>query len=302
MKIAILMSTYNGSRYLDEQLESIFNQRVDAKVEVYIRDDGSTDDTIEIVQNWKTKLNIRLFKGKNVGPAKSFWELFTSDAIEADYYAFCDQDDIWDSNKLQVGIEALENQIDETVWCSNCRIIDQNGEILNKKMNKVSPKFTIISQFVCGTTQGCAMILNDKLRKYILKNNIQNMPMHDFVIITYAIAKGKVIYDDRPYFGYRVHSNNVVAKEGKTFLEHMKASLNRWFSEKHRNELSNYAQYFLRDNADLLDESTLHYINNLIKSRRNLLCRVKIIFDRRTVSDNKNAERSFKVRTMLGIL
>ena len=82
----------------------------------------------------------------------------------------------------------------------------------------------------------------------------------------------------------------------------MKASLNRWFSEKHRNELSNYAQYFLRDNADLLDESTLHYINNLIKSRRNLLCRVKIIFDRRTVSDNKNAERSFKVRTMLGIL
>lgn len=302
MKIAILMSTYNGEKYLDEQLESIFNQNVNAKITLYIRDDGSIDSTIDIIYQWKQKLDIVLYQEENLGPAGSFWRLFALDEITADYYAFCDQDDIWDSNKLQVGVEALKNQETEALWCSNCRIIDQHGRVLTEKMNEYQPEFTIISQFVCGTTQGCAMLLNDKLRKYILKNNIQKMPMHDFVVMTYAIAKGKVFYEDKPYFGYRVHENNVVAKEGKNLIRHIKSSLNKWFSKDHKNELSDYAEYFLRDNMDFLDEDTQNYINNLINSRNSFVYRLKLLFDERTKSQNKKAERSFKIRAILGVL
>jgi len=199
-------------------------------------------------------------------------------------------------------VKALKNQEEAALWCSNCRIIDQNGSVLNEKMNKNYPDFTIISQFVCGTTQGCAMLLNNKLRNYILKNKINKMPMHDFVIMTYAIAKGKVIYDDAPYFGYRVHNNNVVAKEGKNFIKHIKGSLDKWFSSNHKNELSGFAIEFLRDNSDYLDENTYKYVNTLINSRRNFIDRFKVAFDKRTKSQNKRAERSFKIRVLLGVI
>ena len=86
MKIAILMSTYNGEKYLNEQLESIFMQQVNAEITVYIRDDGSKDKTVQIINYWAAKLNIVLFEENNVGPANSFWKLFALKEIEADYY------------------------------------------------------------------------------------------------------------------------------------------------------------------------------------------------------------------------
>ena len=101
MKIAILMSTYNGHKYLDEQMESLVNQTLKDNMTVYVRDDGSNDDTIEIIEKWSKKLDVVLYKGENIGPAKSFWDLFMNLGIQADYYAFCDQDDVWEKDKLR---------------------------------------------------------------------------------------------------------------------------------------------------------------------------------------------------------
>lgn len=302
MKIAIFMSTYNGEKYINQQLESIFNQNVCANIELYIRDDGSTDRTIDIIRKWKEQFNITLFIKNNVGPAQSFWELFSMKDIKADFYAFADQDDLWDSNKLQIGINSLKNEKIEALWCSNCRIIDQNGKVLNDEMNKNTPDFNIISQFVCGTTQGCAMLFNDQLRNYILSKKTNKIPMHDFVIMTYAIAKGKVIYEKCPTFGYRVHNNNVVAKEGKNVLKHAIDSLNRWFSKEHKNELSLYAEEFLINNEEYLDNLTRQYLNGLISSKGSMISRIKIVFNVNTRSQNKKAERSFKIRMLFGIL
>ena len=296
------MSTFNGTKFLNEQLESIFNQNTEAEITIYIRDDGSTDNTIDIINYWTPKINIVIYKEQNIGPARSFWTLFESDEIKADYYAFCDQDDIWDSDKLQIGIDALKYETEEALWCSNCRIIDQNGKMITDRMNKSKPDFTIISQFICGSTQGCAMLFNDKLRKYILKNKIEIIPMHDFVIMTYAIAKGKVIYYDRPTFGYRVHSNNVVASEGKSLMKHFLASFNRYFSKYNKNQLTRYAEIFLKDNGNLIDKETFDYINNLIRSKDSIVCRFKILLNSKTKSKNIKAERSFKIRVILGVI
>lgn len=302
MKIAIFMSTFNGEKYLDKQLNSIYNQKVNGEIIIYIRDDGSTDNTISIIRTWAMKMNIILYQGENLGPAKSFWRLFTTKEIMADYYAFCDQDDIWDPEKLQKGITVLQTAKGESLWCSNCRIIDQNDNVVSDRMNDVIPDFSIISQFVCGTTQGCAMLLNDKLRSCLLEKNISSVPMHDFTIITYAIAIGKIFYDNNPTFGYRIHNENVIANEGKTFIGHMSSSINRWFSNKHRNELSSFAENFLKDNMSYLDKKTINYLNNLFRSRKSIVCRFKIIFNPETKSLNKRAEWSFKIRVALGII
>ena len=75
MTIAVMMSTYNGKDYLSEQLESLANQTVAGDMTVYIRDDRSSDNTFEIIDRWRDRLSIVLFKGQNKGPAGSFWEL-----------------------------------------------------------------------------------------------------------------------------------------------------------------------------------------------------------------------------------
>lgn len=302
MKIAILMSTYNGEKFLNEQLESLYKQRFNGEMIVYIRDDGSTDKTIQIIDNWKLKMKIVLFEESNVGPAKSFWWLFTNRNIKADYYAFCDQDDIWDCLKIHEGTNRLSTEEDEALWCSNCSVINLDGEVIIDKMNNVTPNFSIESQFVCGTTQGCSMIFNNKLRDYILDKKINDIPMHDFVVLTYAIAKGKVIYDNRNFFQYRVHDKNVIANKGKNGFARMKSSLNRWFSKEHKNEISRYAQKFYMDNTSNLNNSTLGYIKCISECQSNINSRIKLIVDKRSKSNNIKAERSFKLRALLGIL
>lgn len=302
MKIAILMSTYNGQEYLNEQLKSIANQTVVEQISLYIRDDGSTDDTVEIIERWKSKINIIFLQGKNVGPAMSFWELLMNPEIHADYYALCDQDDIWDCNKLEYAINALREQKNISLWCSNCRIIDSKGNTIRKKMNDQIPEFSINSQIVCGTTQGCAMVFDDKLREYIKEKRISGYPMHDFVIMTYAIAFGGVIYEDTPLFGYRVHENNVIAKEGKGIIKKFIGSFNRWFSKENKNELSKYLEIFCENNRKYLDESMLKFLEDICDSTSSIYKRFKVISDPKCKSFNKKSERTFKIRVLLGVI
>ena len=303
MKIAILMSTYNGHKYLNEQMESLANQTLKDSMTIYVRDDGSSDDTIEIIEKWSKRIDIVLYKGKNVGPAKSFWELFMNPEIQADYYALCDQDDVWDEDKIQKGIFAIKKYENEPMlWCTNCRLIDGMGEIIRKKMNIEKLDFTIASQLVCGTTQGCAMLFNDSLRRYIFGKSPKIFPMHDFVIITYAIAVGKVVYDEEPSFSYRVHGNNVVAKNEKSVTKRIKCSMKIWFSNEHRGELSRFSEVLLKDNEKYIDKTTSDYIKNLVRSKKNIFLRFKIIFDPLTKTSNKAALLSFRKRCFLGII
>ena len=302
MKIAVLMSTYNGQKYLDEQLMSIADQTFSKMMTLYIRDDGSTDNTLKIIEKWKKKIDIVFFQGENVGPARSFWKLLMNSEIQADYYAFCDQDDIWDLDKLERGVDSLKEEVHPALWCSNCRIINGEGKILQKKMNECSPNFAIDAKMVCCTTQGCATLFNNKLRQYLINRNLSGKPMHDFVVMTYAIAIGKVIYDEEPSFGYRVHENNVVAKEGKGILKRTKLSINRWFSSDHKNELSNYINIFISDNKKYLLEDDIKFLENIAESPHHFFKRIKVINSCKCRSFNKRAERSFKIRTILGVI
>lgn len=302
-KIAVLMSSYNGEKFIEKQLDSIANQTIVNDIHLFIRDDGSVDSTLNLIRDYQRKIKLSIFTEKNIGAAHSFWQLFMNPNIHADYYAFCDQDDIWDSDKIERALLELRKYEDEPVlYCSNCRIIDSEDKVINEMMNDHSPDFKIISQFICGTTQGCAMVFNNNLREYIRKKNIKSFPMHDFALITYAIAVGKVIYDSKPSFGYRVHSGNVVAKDGKNAIKSIRDSLINWFSKKHRNELTRFAEKLYYDNCEYLDEGTKLYLETFIKSKNSFFDRIRIIVDKRTTSTNKRAERSFKIRVGLGII
>lgn len=105
-KVTILISTYNGYKYLEEQYNSLINQKY-PNIEIIFRDDGSTDDSIGIIENYCQHCNVSLLLGANCGARNSFLCLISQSSVDSSYYAFCDQDDVWESDKLSRAVEQL---------------------------------------------------------------------------------------------------------------------------------------------------------------------------------------------------
>ena len=98
------MSTYNGEQYLEQQIVSVLNQE-NCEVELLIRDDGSTDKTMDIIRKYSSLYNVDYYCDYNLKSAKSFMHLLNNCDKKYDYYAFCDQDDVWDKDKLCIAIQ-----------------------------------------------------------------------------------------------------------------------------------------------------------------------------------------------------
>ena len=121
-KVVVLLSAYNGEKDLREQIDSILRQK-DVDIKIIIRDDGSTDKTVNIVDSYHDE-RIVLLKGENLGYANSFLTLI-KDAPQADYYAFSDQDDVWEEKKLSIAIERMcDNKCN--LYTSALKIVDEN--------------------------------------------------------------------------------------------------------------------------------------------------------------------------------
>lgn len=300
-KIAILLSTYNGSKYLSKQLESIAAQKVSADLIMLVRDDGSSDSTLDILNQWKIKINMTILEDKkSYGPAKSFWNLLQL-APDSDYYAFVDQDDVWDFNKLDTAINALNEYNGPALWCSNSRIINAEDEIMKEFRYETTPVFSIASQMICGSMQGCSMVFNRAVVDYLLSKTITEIPMHDLVVMTYILACGKIIYDSSPLFSYRAHESNAVDQHGKKKTQVLKEKFNLWFGKEHKNSMINFIREYIANNGDLLDNDTYSFLQDILKSKTNLVYRCKVIQNNLVESNYRPALRSFKVRIMLGL-
>lgn len=295
MTIAVLMSTYNGETYIAQQLESLAKQTVADRMTVYIRDDGSTDATFEIIDQWREQLPIVLYRSTNKGPAKSFWELLMNPEIRADYYAFCDQDDIWDSDKLESGIRNLKAEVHLSLC--NCRLVDGEGNLLQEKMYETVPKINLIRQLVCGVAQGCSMVFTRELRDYFLAHPIDCVPMHDTLVILHALGYGKVCWQEEPKFSYRLHGKNVVAKENKSPLKKIKTTWWNWKNGS-KNSTALVAAELLDKPLNLTEKerSFLSHVKNYRTSRKS---KAYILRNAYTESVPWRAVRSYYLRVIL---
>ena len=124
-KVLVLMSTYNGQMYLKEQLVSIYAQKgVDCTL--LVRDDGSSDCTKQILAEEEKNGNLRWYEGRNVGPARSFWDLLLN-APKCEWYAFSDQDDVWHEDKLKAALEQFGNCVDRpALYFGQTQLVDEN--------------------------------------------------------------------------------------------------------------------------------------------------------------------------------
>lgn len=211
--VAVLMSTYNGSCYLREQLDSILRQK-NVEVKLFIRDDGSSDDTERILDEYARKYsNISYYVGENKRSCKSFLELLYKD-YSTDYFAFADQDDVWDDDKLFSGISQIES-IERTektpvMYYSNLRIVDEN---LN--FHRLSHKRPLIYKYdfqplIENLATGCTIIFNKEAHALARKYKIPSFTMHDSLMFVLCAVFGKIVYDFTPHIQYRQHSGNVI--------------------------------------------------------------------------------------------
>lgn len=207
-KVQVLLSTYNGEKYLKEQIESILKQE-EVEVSLLIRDDGSKDHTIEIIKELAKHTKITYYIGENMGPARSFMDLVNKSA-SFDYYAFADQDDVWEPKKLISAIRMLEQKEEEpSLYLSALQIVDENLQAI--EMKQVEGNFSLEGEIIRNFATGCTQVFNKKLCDVIKAYYPTYLIMHDSWItrVCYAIG-GNVIIDKNSYIKYRQHSNNVL--------------------------------------------------------------------------------------------
>lgn len=205
------MSTYNGEKYLRKQIDSILKQKGNFKLEIWVRDDGSTDDTRNILNEYAEKGNLRWYTGENIGSAQSFIELVVN-CTGYDYYAFSDQDDVWHPDKLERGITKIENHEGPTLYFSNARLVDAKLNDIGKNVYKKIPKTDFYTLSCEGGILGCTIIFNKELA-YLLNKKIDTskIVMHDFYIaLVCKSLGGRIIYENRVTIKYRQHETNVV--------------------------------------------------------------------------------------------
>lgn len=238
--VAVLMSTYNGEKYISEQIDSILSQK-DVNIKLYIRDDGSYDRTISIIQQYNTLDNVELIvDGENVGPGNSFMRLLYNYAgLEGvEFFAFADQDDIWFSNKIAVAVEKLGDCKQAKLYCSNQNIF-KNG--MDCGLRYTEPQdITLIGHITKNTIAGCTFVFTKKLAKIIAESRhvdeeLLKYRLHDAWVILVAICCGKVFYDEKSYMNYRIHNANVVGLRKESRLVKLK-KLNRLINLKRKDK------------------------------------------------------------------
>lgn len=216
-KVQVLLSAYNGEQYISEQIQSILNQ-THAAVSILIRDDGSTDTTMELLDQWVTTHphKIKLIKGTNVGVVSSFFELLRAADAEADYYCFCDQDDVWLDHKVEHAIARLDSSIYTEVPAMVFTSTYLTDDKLNRKGAWPKPPAQEPSFFNAlyeNIAIGATITMNRSARNLFINSqsvDSQKVLMHDWWFYLLVSAFGTVIYDNKPSMLYRQHNNNVV--------------------------------------------------------------------------------------------
>ena len=286
--VLVLMSTYNGERFLKEQIDSILSQE-GVDVRLLVRDDGSKDQTQAILSDYASKhQNISWKACENVGFVKSFSALVSmalaSDS-PADFYAFADQDDIWMPHKLATACSVLsmKDNAKPHLFTSNSMQIDAEGHELGLFHKGPEPKFRKGNVLVFGTEQGCSMVFNRKAMELYAECE-PKLTWHDRWMYHICYFLGSVTYDHRPLFYYRRHENNALANHHAGSLEGERSKIIRvyriLFVEPPVTNHVEMAQEFYDHFGSRLNEADRRLFRRFVRSRKSVVSKIYMLFSR----------------------
>lgn len=297
MKVAVLMSTYNGVAFLQQQIESVLSQQDDFELDLWVRDDGSRDGTQRILEEYAAAGKLRWYTGDNLKPAKSFMDLVLH-CPGYDYYAFADQDDLWLPGKLAAGIRQLNSRNAPSLYFANASLVDGQLNSLGRDVYKVSPRLDLATLSCAGGLLGCTMIFNRPLATLLQACPMPDaMVMHDFYIaLVCALAGGDIIYDNTPRMLYRQHGSNVVG------ASHSKLSAlkDRLQSITHRSavSISEQAAAVLKQYPSLGTTEQRKWLEKLADQR--FFNRLSVAFSSKTRYSNTNKSITLRLAILFG--
>lgn len=275
-KVVIMLSTYNGEKYLREQLDSLVNQTY-KNIEILIRDDGSKDNTVSIIEEYMKKYeNISLIRGENKGFIGSFLELLRR--ADGDYYSYADQDDVWFLDKIEKAVNLLEKETDDIplLYVSNYDYYDSNMNFIShaNTVNRV-PSFT--KSMVENIAPGMTMVLNQKAHDEMLKMNPEKSLLHDWWTYLVCVSIGKVIYDPTVTVKYRRHLGNVTTVE-QGFFNKLKWWIKTFLtSNEFWKDLKKQQKAFFEMYADKLSEKDYKLLKLFCKNK-SIVTQTKKVF------------------------
>lgn len=213
LTVTVVLATYNGEKYLREQLDSLLRQK-GVQVKILARDDGSSDGTTAILTEYKEKGLLEWYTGEHINVQKGYLNLLKN-APDSDYYAFCDQDDVWDDDKLLIAVAELENLPADkpSIYYCGQRLVDENLKLIST--HKISADRNPHTNFLISNVAGCTAVFNKVLLDAVNSAEPDFILMHDSWIFKVCLALGgSYVADPSAHISYRQHGNNVAGLDG----------------------------------------------------------------------------------------
>ncbi|WP_304364168.1 glycosyltransferase family 2 protein [Paenibacillus sp. Mc5Re-14] len=281
----MLLSTYNGEQYIDEQILSLIRQE-GVSVQILIRDDGSTDNTLGKLEHLKRLYpqQIVIFKGENKGVVQSFFDLVLMSSNEFDIYAFCDQDDVWNKDKLISAVSCLNKLADNVplMYCSATQMVDQRLSPMKKWPVAPQRPLSHYNALIENVCVGCTMVFNKTTMELVKETpplNINNVIMHDWWIYLCVSSFGRVVFDPEPRLLYRQHNNNVLGGAGDGWRSKWSKRWNRFLNGKNHYILSKQAKEFADTFQQRFDYQKQQEISEFLSFQsKNIIGRAIYIF------------------------
>lgn len=301
--IVVLLSTYNGKKHINQQIDSILNQKCKYNIQIIVRDDGSTDGTIMILENYESLGKIKLIKGKNLGAAMSFLLLLKYNT-NYDFYCFSDQDDIWNENKISIALDAFKSHDKPCLYCSNSMLVDGELKSMGRNVHRNEPIYNLESVLTLSScAQGCTIVMNSTLAK-IVQNNVLpgNIVMHDSLVTCLCAAvNGKIIYDHNPTMKYRIYGENTLGLSTKKqigIVNICRERLKEIFT-KRKVSMSDQANEIINIYGNYINEKNKKILRTVVDSSNSIFCRLKLVFSNKVKCDTLNMTITKKLKILL---
>ena len=300
-KVCILLSTYNGEKYVNEQIDSLLSQK-NVDVTILIRDDGSKDNTVSILKDYASKnSNVKLLEkefGKNYNVAKSFSFLLTSAYqlfSDINYYFFCDQDDFWLPDKCFRAVDKLKTlSLKPALYFSKKKLVDGELKPLEKK-DHIRLTGSFWDYFDRSNAFGCTMCMTRSLVQLLSDDSFYQHPfLHDNYIYRFCLAGGfPIVYDDAETIMYRQHGSNVTGAVERNLFRGIK----KLFNKKRTHFIREMSEYIISKHGKIIDKHHKRTLELLIASSKSFRAKAKLI-----KSYSKQHNRSIKEKLLFSAM
>lgn len=249
--ISVAMTTFNGEKYIEKQIESILNQSMSVD-EIIVCDDGSSDKTVELLKKYDVKI---VENSENLGYKLNFKKAM--ELCNGDFIFLCDQDDVWKKDKVKEMIFIMESNKDIHVLSSSFEYIDGNGNLISTVLKKGYSNNNLYNkevklgdlvqvnsnEFIYGNYfQGCALVMDRSTKDYFINHFDDRIP-HDWIICLYGSLDGGMYFLNKPLFEYRIHNKNSIGVS--TLNQGTATHVNRAYQFEERYQKARDALYVL---------------------------------------------------------